>query len=197
VRLVVDVRVVGLAAQASGSGVAINDDCITAFFDLKKKRKYRYIVYSILDQKSVVLEKTGAPDVRGLANAFDPAPRPNPDGSLTAERESIAPRGCVSHTATSVWSAVSLVQRRLATAGGRLAADLAGRLACAAIRRCSFALHQRRPSHIMPHVRVHAVACELNCLATLRSSSELNPGWVGSSWHAGVVRGVLRAIPPH
>ena len=60
---------VRVPAQASGSGVAINDDCITAFFDLKKKRKYRYIVYSILDQKSVILEKTGAPDVRG----------PNPD----------------------------------------------------------------------------------------------------------------------
>jgi hypothetical protein len=56
--------------------VAINDDCITAFFDLKKKRKYRYIVYSIVDQKSVVLEQTGAPDVRAQA----PLPRPNPDG---------------------------------------------------------------------------------------------------------------------
>lgn len=68
-RLVIDIPVVRLAAQASGSGVAINDDCITAFFDLKKKRKYRYIVYSILDQKSVILEKTGAPDVRGPAKA--------------------------------------------------------------------------------------------------------------------------------
>lgn len=56
--------------------MAINDDCITAFFDLKKKRKYRYIVYSIVDQKSVVLEQTGAPDVRAQA----PLPRPNPDG---------------------------------------------------------------------------------------------------------------------
>ena len=48
----------------ASSGVAVADDCVSAFMDLKKKRTFRYIVYKISDDKSVVLEKTGSPDVR-------------------------------------------------------------------------------------------------------------------------------------
>lgn len=46
----------------ASSGVAVSDECVSVFMDLKKKRKYRYLVYKIDGEKQVVLEKTGAPD---------------------------------------------------------------------------------------------------------------------------------------
>eukprot|EP00959_Pyramimonas_sp_CCMP1952_P299017 6254393-Pyramimonas_sp.AAC.1 len=47
----------------ASSGVAVEDDCVSVFMDLKKKRKYRWIVYKIDGERKVVLEETGAPDV--------------------------------------------------------------------------------------------------------------------------------------
>mmetsp|Transcript_34896 Transcript_34896/g.48397 ORF Transcript_34896/g.48397 Transcript_34896/m.48397 type:complete len:90 (-) Transcript_34896:1177-1446(-) len=46
----------------ASSGVAVADNCVEIFMDLKKKRKYRYIVYKIDGEKQVVLETTGEPD---------------------------------------------------------------------------------------------------------------------------------------
>mmetsp|Transcript_9154 Transcript_9154/g.17125 ORF Transcript_9154/g.17125 Transcript_9154/m.17125 type:complete len:138 (+) Transcript_9154:69-482(+) len=46
----------------ASSGVAVADDCVSIFLDLKKKRKYRYLIYKIDGEKQVVLEHTGAPD---------------------------------------------------------------------------------------------------------------------------------------
>jgi hypothetical protein len=51
----------------AASGVAVDDDCVSTFMDLKKKRKYRWVVYKIDGEKKVILEATGEPDVSGRA----------------------------------------------------------------------------------------------------------------------------------
>lgn len=48
---------------ASGSAIAVSDDLISAFSDLKLRNKYRYIIAKISpDCKWLELEKSGAPD---------------------------------------------------------------------------------------------------------------------------------------
>ena len=49
-------------ANAS-SGVAVDDNCVSVFMDLKKKRTYRWIVYKIDGERKVTLECTGEPSV--------------------------------------------------------------------------------------------------------------------------------------
>lgn len=47
----------------AASGVAVEDNCTQLFMDLKKSRKYRYILYRIdLDSMTVIVEATGAQD---------------------------------------------------------------------------------------------------------------------------------------
>lgn len=47
----------------AASGVAVKDECTQLFMDLKKVRKYRWILYKIdTDAMCVVVEQTGAPD---------------------------------------------------------------------------------------------------------------------------------------
>mmetsp|Transcript_45572 Transcript_45572/g.75976 ORF Transcript_45572/g.75976 Transcript_45572/m.75976 type:complete len:142 (+) Transcript_45572:83-508(+) len=46
----------------AASGVAVDDNCVSTFMDLKKKRKYRWVVYKIDGEKKVILEATGEPD---------------------------------------------------------------------------------------------------------------------------------------
>ncbi|KAK4144100.1 uncharacterized protein C8A04DRAFT_28219 [Dichotomopilus funicola] len=45
------------------SGIRINPECVTAFAELSKERKHRYIIYKISDdQQEVVIDSIGARD---------------------------------------------------------------------------------------------------------------------------------------
>ena len=44
------------------SGIAIDDECKDLFADIKKNKKYRYIVYHIKDLKSITVETIGQRD---------------------------------------------------------------------------------------------------------------------------------------
>jgi len=41
------------------SGVAVSDECKTYFEDIKKAKKYRYVVFYIKEEKSIVVESVG------------------------------------------------------------------------------------------------------------------------------------------
>ncbi|CAN3360453.1 cofilin [Diutina catenulata] len=44
----------------SRSGVAVNDECLKAYNDLKLGKKFRYVIYKVSDDKSqIVVEETG------------------------------------------------------------------------------------------------------------------------------------------
>jgi len=45
-----------------GSGVAVSDDCIQKFSDIKKAKMYRYVVYHIADFKIIDVKSTGSRD---------------------------------------------------------------------------------------------------------------------------------------
>merc|ERR1712000_205785 len=44
------------------SGVAVSDECKTYFEDVKKSKKYRYVVFYIKEEKSIVVESVGDRD---------------------------------------------------------------------------------------------------------------------------------------
>jgi len=44
------------------SGVQVEDECQTAFLDVKKSKKYRYIIFYIRDEKIIAIEKYGPRD---------------------------------------------------------------------------------------------------------------------------------------
>jgi len=44
------------------SGVAVSDECKTYFEDIKKAKKYRYVVFYIKEEKSIVVESVGDRD---------------------------------------------------------------------------------------------------------------------------------------
>jgi len=43
------------------SGVAVSDECKTYFEDIKKAKKYRYVVFYIKEEKSIVVESVDGP----------------------------------------------------------------------------------------------------------------------------------------
>merc|ERR1712200_31329 len=43
-------------------GVAVSDECKTYFEDIKKAKKYRYVVFYIKEEKSIVVESVGDRD---------------------------------------------------------------------------------------------------------------------------------------
>merc|ERR1712071_751664 len=44
------------------SGVAVSDECKTYFEDIKKAKKYRYVVFYIQGEKSIMMESVGNRD---------------------------------------------------------------------------------------------------------------------------------------
>jgi len=44
------------------SGVAVSDECKSHFEDVKKGKKYRYVVYYIKDEKTIQVESLGERD---------------------------------------------------------------------------------------------------------------------------------------
>merc|ERR1711884_863976 len=46
------------------SGVAVSDECKTYFEDVKKGKKYRYVVYYIKDEKTIQVECFGERDAK-------------------------------------------------------------------------------------------------------------------------------------
>merc|ERR1712008_465075 len=48
--------------SAMSSGVAVSDECKTYFEDIKKAKKYRFVVFYIKDEKSIVVESVGDRD---------------------------------------------------------------------------------------------------------------------------------------
>jgi len=46
------------------SGVAVSDECKTYFEDIKKAKKYRYVVFYIKEEKSIVVESVGEQQLR-------------------------------------------------------------------------------------------------------------------------------------
>ena len=50
------------------SGIAIDDECKDIFVDIKKNKKYRYIVCYIKDLKSITVENIGQRDASRYLN---------------------------------------------------------------------------------------------------------------------------------
>ena len=46
------------------TGITVSDDCVTTFNDMKTSKKFQYIIFTIKDQKEVVIGETG---VRGAS----------------------------------------------------------------------------------------------------------------------------------
>jgi len=46
------------------SGVAVSDECKVKFEDVKKAKKYRYVVFYIKDEKSISVESVGERDAK-------------------------------------------------------------------------------------------------------------------------------------
>merc|ERR1712240_693874 len=46
------------------SGVAVSDECKSHFEDVKKGKKYRYVVFYIKDEKSITVESVGGRDAK-------------------------------------------------------------------------------------------------------------------------------------
>jgi len=46
------------------SGVAVSDECITKFSDVKKAKMYRYVVYYIQDSKIITVGSVGGRDAK-------------------------------------------------------------------------------------------------------------------------------------
>eukprot|EP00759_Apiculatamorpha_spiralis_P000648 PhF_6_TR10249/c2_g1_i1/m.15892/K05765/CFL; cofilin len=45
--------------SAGISGIAVADECMVAFDEIKKKKAYRYVLFSIKDDKAVAVESKG------------------------------------------------------------------------------------------------------------------------------------------
>lgn len=44
------------------SGVSVKDECVTVFEDVKKNKSYRFIIFKIIDEKLIDIEKLGDRD---------------------------------------------------------------------------------------------------------------------------------------
>merc|ERR1712002_468807 len=44
------------------SGVSVKDECVTVFEDVKKNKSYRFIIFKIIDEKVIDIEKLGDRD---------------------------------------------------------------------------------------------------------------------------------------
>ncbi|CAL4064031.1 unnamed protein product, partial [Meganyctiphanes norvegica] len=44
------------------SGVSVKDECVTIFEDVKKNKSYRFIIFKIIDEKVIDIEKLGDRD---------------------------------------------------------------------------------------------------------------------------------------
>jgi len=48
-----------VSQPTKSSGVAVSDECKSKFEDVKKGKKYRYVVYYIMDEKTIQVESLG------------------------------------------------------------------------------------------------------------------------------------------
>jgi len=53
-----------VSQPTKSSGVAVSDECKSKFEDVKKGKKYRYVVYYIMDEKTIQVESLGERDAK-------------------------------------------------------------------------------------------------------------------------------------
>jgi len=53
-----------VSQPTKSSGVAVSDECKSKFEDVKKGKKFRYVVYYIMDEKTIQVESLGERDAK-------------------------------------------------------------------------------------------------------------------------------------